>query len=202
MRIVDLHPDNELAIRQVATLLVEGFAAHYPEAWPTLESALAEVRESFGESHISRIALDVDSTVLGWIGGISAYRGHVWELHPLVVSVQQQGKGIGRALVLDFEDRVKERGGLTILLGTDDEDHQTTLSNVNLYPKVYEHVAHIRNLNRHPYEFYQKLGYVIVGVIPDANGHGKPDILMAKSAERSWISHASRLPNVRCLRPE
>jgi hypothetical protein len=32
-------------------------------------------------------------------------------------------------------------------------------------------------------EFYQKLGYVIVGVIPDANGFGKPDIFMAKRLE-------------------
>lgn len=31
-----------------------------------------------------------------------------------------------------------------------------------------------------PYEFYQKLGYAIIGVVPDANGLGKPDILMAK----------------------
>ena len=27
---------------------------------------------------------------------------------------------------------------------------------------------------------YQKCGFVIVGVVPDANGPGKPDILMAK----------------------
>jgi len=27
---------------------------------------------------------------------------------------------------------------------------------------------------------YQKCGFVIVGVVPDANGLGKPDILMAK----------------------
>jgi aminoglycoside 6'-N-acetyltransferase I len=46
------------------------------------------------------------------------------------------------------------------------------------------HIVSIRNLKRHPYEFYQKLGYVIVGVIPDANGPGKPDILMAKSLVR------------------
>lgn len=32
----------------------------------------------------------------------------------------------------------------------------------------------------HPYEFYQKLGYSIVGVLPDANGFEKPDIFMAK----------------------
>ncbi len=44
-----------------------------------------------------------------------------------------------------------------------------------------QQAAAIRNPGGHPYEFYQKLGYVIVGVVPDANGFGKPDIYMAKS---------------------
>ncbi len=184
MKIVDLLPDNEPAIRQIAVLLVEGFADHWPEAWPDLESALEEVRESFEAGRISRIALDENGTVLGWIGGISNYHGRVWELHPLVVSTRHQGKGIGRALVADLEERVRERGGLTITLGTDDEDYQTTLSGINLFPNVREHIAHIKNLKRHPYEFYQKQGYIIIGVIPDANGLGKPDILMAKSVIR------------------
>jgi aminoglycoside 6'-N-acetyltransferase I len=43
-----------------------------------------------------------------------------------------------------------------------------------------QHAKNIANLRDHSYEFYQKLGFVIVGVIPDANGFGKPDILMAK----------------------
>ena len=184
MHIVDLRPDDEAAIRQVAALLVEGFAANWPEAWPDLESALEEVRESFAVGRISRVALDEGAMVLGWIGGISQYRGHVWELHPLVVRVNQQGKGIGRALVTDLEERVKEHGGLTITLGTDDVNQQTTLAGINLFPNVCEHLAHLRNLSHHPYEFYQKLGYVIVGVMPDANGLGKPDILMAKSVVR------------------
>ena len=76
---------------------------------------------------------------------------------------------------------MREHGGLTILLGTDDETQQTTLAEIDLFPNVWEHVTHIENLKRHPYEFYQKLGYVIVGVVPEANGPGKPDILMAKS---------------------
>jgi aminoglycoside 6'-N-acetyltransferase I len=184
MRIVNLRPDDEAAIRQVAALLVEGFAANWPEAWPDLESALEEVRESFAVGRISRVALDEDGMVLGWIGGISQYRGHVWELHPLVVRVNQQGKGIGRALVTDLEERVKEHGGLTITLGTDDVNQQTTLAGINLFPNVCEHLAHLRNLSHHPYEFYQKQGYVIVGLMPDANGPGKPDILMAKSVVR------------------
>src|SRR5579872_4434969 len=181
MRIVDLRPEDTYAISQVAALLIEGFAANWPEAWPNLASALEEVRESFAEGHISRVALDEDGTVSGWIDGMSQYDGHVWELHPLVVRVNQQGQGIGRALVADFEERVKERGGLTVTPGTDDVSQQTTLAGITLFPNVWEHVAHIKNLKQHPYEFYQNLGYSIVGVIPDANGPGKPDILMAKS---------------------
>ena len=118
--------------------------------------------------------------MLGWIGGMSQYSGHVWELHPLVVDARHRRQGIGRALVLDFEVRARERGGLTILLGSDDETDQTSLSGVDLYSDTWQHIAHIRNLGGHPYEFYQKLGFTIVGVVPDANGRGKPDILLAK----------------------
>ncbi len=180
MQIVDLEPGAEAVIGEVAALLVAGFREHWPTAWPDLASAEAEVRESFGPERISRVALDAEGHVLGWIGGISQYDGHVWELHPLVVRPERQRQGIGRALVADFEARVKARGGLTIQLGSDDEDNQTTLSGVDLYPDVWAHIAQIRNLRDHPYEFYQKLGYTIVGVMPDANGIGKPDIYLAK----------------------
>lgn len=184
MHIVDLRADDDATILQVASLLVKDFSTDFPGAWPDLEAALAEVRESFAPGRISRVALAEDGTVLGWIGGISQYDGRVWELHPLVVRVSHRGQGIGRALVADLEGRVRERGGLTITLGTDDIFDQTTLSGINLFPHVWEHLAHIRSLKHHPYEFYQKLGYVIVGVVPDANGLGKPDILMAKSVVR------------------
>ena len=65
-------------------------------------------------------------------------------------------------------------------LGSDDEDALTSLGGVDLYPNPLDHLAQIKNLHGHPYEFYQKLGFVIVGVMPDANGFGKPDIYMAK----------------------
>src|SRR5213592_2017244 len=133
MRIIDLVSTDESAIQQVAALLVEGFAINWQGAWPDMESAVEEVRESFAAGHISRIAVDEDGTVLGWIGGISQYRGHVWELHPLVVRVSQQRKGIGRALVVDLEAGVKERGWLPISLGTADVDYQTSLSGIDLF---------------------------------------------------------------------
>lgn len=188
MRIVDLDPADERAIQQVAASLVEAFKEHWPHAWPDMESALETVRESFGPERISRVAVEEDGPVLGWIGGVSEYDGNVWELDPLVVSPQHQQMGIGRALVGDLEDQVRARGGITVMLGTDDEDNQTTLSSVDLYPNVCEHIANVRNLRRHPYEFYQKLGYVIVGVLPDANGLGKPDIIMAKRVARQLVA--------------
>jgi aminoglycoside 6'-N-acetyltransferase I len=75
---------------------------------------------------------------------------------------------------------VRARGATTIWLGTDDEDNLTSLGGADLYPDVLEQASKIRNLRSHPFGFYQKLGYAIVGILPDANGPGKPDILMAK----------------------
>lgn len=180
MKIINLHPEDEDCTQQAAALLVEGFKEHWPAAWPDMEAAVETVQESFGADRLSRVALDDHGTVLGWIGGIQYY-SHAWELHPLVVRPDRQQQGIGRALVLDLEAQVRQRGALTLFLGSDDEDNMTSLAGVNLLPNIWEHVAQIKNLRRHPYEFYQKLGFVIIGVVPDANGPGKPDILMAKS---------------------
>lgn len=175
--------DPELRLA-AANLLIEGFREHWPSAWPDIHAALTEIDEALDPGLICRGALDTTGQLVGWIGGRSAYGGNVWELHPLVVSPARQGEGIGRALVTDLEAQVAARGGLTIFLGTDDEDAQTSLSNCNLYLDLPGQIAAVRNLRRHPYEFYQRCGFVIVGVVPDANGVGKPDILMAKRVVR------------------
>lgn len=184
MRIVMLPENDEELVRQAATLLVEGFKEHWPDAWPDMDAAMEEVREALEPGKINRIAVNDDETVLGWIGAIPTYETTAWELHPLVVHPAHQGRGIGRALVADLEEHVRAQGGLTIYLGTDDEDAMTSLSRVDLYENLWEHIANIRNLRGHPYEFYQKMGFTIVGVVPDANGWGKPDIMMAKRVGR------------------
>src|SRR4026209_691556 len=130
---------------------------------------------------ICRAAVSEKGELLGIIGGIPGYDGHVWELHPLAIQPSLQGQGIGRALVEDFEEQVRLRGGLTITLGSDDEDNMTSLSEVDLFENTWEQIQNIRNLRDHPFTLYQKLGYVITGGVPDANGIDKPDILMSKS---------------------
>ena len=98
----------------------------------------------------------------------------------LIQPLGTNGQGVGRTLVKDFEQQVAARGGLTITLGSDDEDDMTSLAGADLYDNLPEKISNIRNLKGHPYEFYLKCGYRITGVVPDANGRGKPDILMAK----------------------
>ena len=180
MKITPLSHDNDQLIQQAAQLLVDAFREHWPDAWPTFEDGLEEVHEMLEAKRICRAAIDEEGNLLGVIGGIPGYEGHVWELHPLAVQPTLQGRGTGRALVEDFEEQVRLKGGLTITLGTDDEDDMTSLSNVDLYDNLWDKIRDIRNRKNHPFEFYQKMGYAITGVVPDANGIGKPDILMAK----------------------
>ena len=190
MKIKDVNPGQPAVVQQAAEILVLAFQQMAPQAWPGLQRAQEELQEYFVQlegqgliispERILRAAFDPTGRVLGWIGGIKEYNGIAWELHPLAVHPAFQGQGIGTALVADFEDRVRERGGVTVFLGTDDERSWTSLSGQDLYRDLWQQIKAIQNYAWHPYEFYQKQGYTIVGVIPDANGLGKPDILMAK----------------------
>jgi len=175
--IVDLAPHMTAEIAQAAALLHWVFAPQ--DSWATLAEAEKEVSEMLAPERILRVAV-VDGQIIGWIGGIPGYDGNVWELHPLVIAPEWQGQGVGAALVRDFEALVLAKGGLTIQLGADDVTDATSLSGVNLYEETWEKIRNIRNLRRHPFEFYRKEEYTIIGVVPDANGRGKPDILMGK----------------------
>ena len=178
MRIINV-PNDEIFIREVAEVLLDGFTTSNTNPWENLTEAIEEIKDSLSENRISRAAIDDDGKVSGWIGAFHDY-ALVWELHPLVVRSDLQNQGIGTALVRDLEQEVKTRGGLTIRLGTDDENNRTSIGGIELYPNVLENLSKIKNLKNHPFEFYKKLGYEICGVIPDANGFGKPDILMCK----------------------
>ncbi len=65
------------------------------------------------------------------------------------------------------------------------ENGRTTIGGRDLYPDPLLAAASVAGTAQHPLEFYRKLGFVVVGVLPDANGFGKPDIFMAKRVARS-----------------
>ncbi len=173
--IADLGSDDQTAIDQVAALLLTAF----PGWHPGMDEARQEVRDSFQPGHISLVARAGDQ-IQGWVGAIPTY-DYAFELHPLVVWEGTRGQGIGSALVAALEERVRERGALTLYLGTDDDGPTpgTSAGGVDLYPEPLAHAADLTVIE-HPAAFYRRLGFVVVGLIPDANGPGKPDILMAK----------------------
>jgi aminoglycoside 6'-N-acetyltransferase I len=156
--------------------------AHMPSAWHDIEPARQEVSSFLTDPDRIAIAVIEDDRLRGWIGAIHAYAG-AWELHPLVVDPGHQGRGLGTALVAALEQRTQAARIGTIWLGTDDDFGGTSLYGVDLYPDVLEHLRRITPRSKHPYTFYQRLGFVVVGVLPDVNGRGRHDILMAKRIE-------------------
>ncbi len=177
MNIVNMMELNEEQIIQAAQILTDSL----PNGWPTLEDARDEIKERLIPENRLMVALE-ENTVIGW-GGILApiYDGNVFELHPLAVRSDQRKKGVGRAIVISLEEEARKQGGLTIYLGADDEkeDGETSFANANLYEDFYDKIKNFHP-GTHQSGFYLKLGYQIIGVMPDANGIGKPDIYFGK----------------------
>lgn len=172
---------DKKSIRQAAQILTAEISLpRYPSGYKTYKEAREEVMECLTRGYIALAAFDGNSNVLGWIGGRPEYRGKVWELHPLVVRHDAQRNGIGRALVEALEAQLRKRGALTLRIGADDEDFRTSLSGVDLYKDLPKLLRGASTNKGHPMEFYRKVGFTIVGVMPDADGIGMPDIILAK----------------------
>ena len=160
-----------------ASVLVDAFREFAPDSWPTLEDGLEEVDECVELGPV-RVAVE-GAELLGWVGLRFSY-AKVWELHPLAVAPSHQRSGIGRALVAEIERVAAESGAATIQLGSDDQPGWTSLADVDVYPNPLEHLAALRDVKGHPFVFYEKCGFSVTGIVPDANGFGKPDIMLSK----------------------
>lgn len=170
-------PDLTAAQRaEAARVLAEAFA-HMPGAFDGEQEA--EVESFLADADRAAFAAVSAGRVAGWIGRIATY-SHAWELHPLAVAPDLQRRGLGARLCAELEARARAAGVLTLYLGSDDDFGGTSLYGAPLFPDVASKIAGVREAGGHPFAFYRKQGYEIVGLIPDANGPGKPDILMAK----------------------
>ncbi|MFN8590181.1 MAG: GNAT family N-acetyltransferase [Thermomicrobiales bacterium] len=160
----DFDPDDEGARAQAADLLLAAF----PQWTATRAEAEAEVAEALQPDHIC-LAVRQGEQLLGWVAALPAY-SHAWELHPLVVREDVRGIGIGRALVTELEERVRQRGVLTLYLGTDDEGETagTSVWGIDLFPDPLAHAARLQSID-HAAGFYQRTRYAVIGIIPDAN---------------------------------
>ncbi|HEX9325160.1 MAG TPA: hypothetical protein VF915_01510, partial [Reyranella sp.] len=75
---------------------------------------------------------------------------------------------------------------------SDDDYGGTTLFGRDLWPDAVSHVAATAATARgHALTFYRRHGYEIVGLLPDVNGAGRPDILLAKRLSEATTSRSS-----------
>jgi len=169
---------SDFQLRDAARIL-RAALAHMPSAYNDPGAAEAEVRTFLGEpDRFALAALDGDR-LLGWIGGIRNY-SHAFELHPLVVDPRVQRRGIGSALLAALEERARAEGAITLYLGSDDDFGGTNLFGRDLYPDVLSKAQQLAPTGVHAISFYRRLSFEVVDIFPDANGFGRPDILMAK----------------------
>jgi aminoglycoside 6'-N-acetyltransferase I len=177
-RIINIHQATDAQRADAARILIEALA-HAPSAWSDSASATAEVTSFVHDpERVALLGLEGDA-VRGWIGAIRHSRAG-WELHPLVVGPAHQRVGWGRFLVGALEEFARSEAAITLWLGTDDDFGGTNLFGQDLYPDVLGALQRLRATAGHPFTFYQRLGYVVTGVLPDVDGLGMHDILMAK----------------------
>ncbi len=167
--------DQENDIRSTAKILSDVFPWSYGEEY----RAIDEVKRLCEDDGIAYVYV-VDETVKGIVGAKPQYGSTGWELHPLAVDKDYRHQGIAKTLMSKIEAAVVDKGGIVLYLGSDDEHFRTSLSSIDLFEDPLEAIKNIRNYSDHPFTFYEKIGYKIVGVLPDANGWNKPDIYMAK----------------------
>ena len=177
-------PFGEISVsqrQQAADLLVNGFA-HSPSDWDDTESAQAEVDRFPSDPDRDGFAALSGGSVVGWIGRIQ-HSTNSWELHPLVVEPSRQRSGIGTLLIAALETAARDAGVCTVWLGADDDIGGTNLFGADLYPNVLEQLSQLSPAAGHPFTFYRHRGFSVVGVLPDVDGVGRHDILMAKRIE-------------------
>ena len=176
-QLADLAPAD---LDEVAAMMFASFRDLSPGWLPSVEAAREEVVAFLDRDYFTRVVRDEAGELAGFIGGVRDY-GHVWELHPIVVSANRRRRGYGRVLVADLERHARAHGALTLQLGTSDESDRTNLFGRDLYPDIPGAIRDLTAAADHPLGFYLSLGFKVVGLTPDAEGPGKPSILMAKS---------------------
>ena len=95
-RITNLRSEDTVLIDRLAQLAYSAFTEHAPSWLPTLDDARRQVLKSLEPNRISRVLLNPVDSPIGWIAAIPLNHGRIWEIHPLVVSIDEQGKGYGR----------------------------------------------------------------------------------------------------------
>lgn len=180
-QIQEIRIDELSKLKALAKISTEA-ARQHSSAWlSTVSDAMTELHRCVISENLSRMALR-DEVPVGWISACPVNKT-VWEIHPLLVDPNTHRQGVGTLLVNEVENILKARGVWTIQVSTSDATNATTLSGKDLY---IDPLGELQKLDvtdskvGHALQFWIRSGYKVVGILPDAEGMGKPSICLAK----------------------
>ena len=176
--IIPLTELDAAAFEELACVTLASALTHTAHWLTDLDSAREELADALAPEKTALVMLDAGAPI-AWVAAAPDW-GRIWELHPLIVAVDRQRRGNGLRLVRAIEDIARAAGALTMVLGTSDTIDATSLSNVDLYDRTGARLDGITLRAPHAVEFWQRAGYTVVGVLPDAEGPGQPSIQLAR----------------------
>lgn len=182
MKITPVAAGDTQLLDKLARLTYDSARSHNPSWLPTLQDATETVQEALAPGTVCRVLMSDDEVPIGWIAANPQGHG-VWELHPLLIAPAHQRRGHGRTLVSEIEKLALAEGARTMILSTADAVRATTLGGIDLFVNPLAALAGIDVTDPkagHAYQFWVKVGYSLVGVLPDAEGPGIPSIQCAK----------------------
>lgn len=175
--LVPLAELSSAELEALAQLTLPAAQGHVADWLANIEAARAEIADAIGDDKIALVLRDGDRPV-AWIAAGHDW-GAIWEIHPVIVAVDAQGRGHGQRLVREVERLAADAGARTMALSTSDTVGATSLAGADLYADVAGHLARFTVHRPHAAAFWLRMGYTLVGVTPDAEGPGQPSLSFA-----------------------
>jgi len=152
--------------------------ATYPEVYDKSESKETILHLLRGKNRL--FVAEESSRVIAFVGVLHHVFPKAYQIEPLIVEHQFRRQGIGGKLLELTEFKLKQEGIHTLFITAQDTESSTNLSGQDFYAD--NPLALLANIeySNHPMRFYEKRGYHITGIIPDANGFGRPEYILSK----------------------
>ena len=151
-RITGVFREDELRIAE--EVFADCVSAEGPSGGDAERGPLARAQQSrpyYG------LGAEVDGKLVGWIcWGETPCTEQTWDLYWLAVDPKAHGKGVGRALVVEMERRLKGRARLISIDTSGRPDYGPTRA------------------------FYTALGYFAVAIVPDFYAPGDDQVIFTK----------------------
>jgi len=171
-----LGQEDAALLRGVADLLVIAFPTIYAG---NVTQALADVVQ-FAPEDRSLVARDSEGAPIGWVRMEHFKKQSSAEIKLVAVHPTRRRQGVGRTLVMASEERMRVIGCVTMLATVGDTRGRTNLYGMDVTEDAPRLLANFACHADHPAGFFLKIGYRLVGLLPDAYGPGKHDLTLAR----------------------